>query len=182
LMDRQLQITVRGGGGGRASRFSFGGGCLQASVCVSCGNRGYASVKGAHLVEREHLLFRCSGQMGVSKAGVPSPVLHRRLFLLLWLSIPSGFLVVFEKPNRSSFTFTYPPTPTPRRAMLRAFSLPSRRRTSLGSPPCPPRSCDWAPSSWPPCGAMVPSWRQTRASQRHPSGSWGPPWPAAWCR
>jgi hypothetical protein len=29
-----------------------------------------------------------------------------QLFLLLWLSIPSGFLVVFEKPNRSSFTFT----------------------------------------------------------------------------
>jgi hypothetical protein len=28
------------------------------------------------------------------------------LFLLLWLSIPSGFLVVFEKPNRSSSTFT----------------------------------------------------------------------------
>ncbi len=28
-------------------------------------------------------------------------------FLLLWLSIPSGFLVVFEKPNRSSFTFTF---------------------------------------------------------------------------
>jgi hypothetical protein len=27
--------------------------------------------------------------------------------LLLWLSIPSGFLVVFEKPNRSSFTFTF---------------------------------------------------------------------------
>ncbi len=27
-------------------------------------------------------------------------------FLLLWLSIPSGFLVVFEKPNRSSFTLT----------------------------------------------------------------------------
>ncbi len=26
-------------------------------------------------------------------------------FLLSWLSIPSGFLVVFEKPNRSSFTF-----------------------------------------------------------------------------
>jgi hypothetical protein len=25
-------------------------------------------------------------------------------FLLLWLSIPSGFLVVFEKPNRRSFT------------------------------------------------------------------------------
>ncbi len=24
-----------------------------------------------------------------------------------WLSIPSGFLVVFEKPNRSSFTFTF---------------------------------------------------------------------------
>jgi hypothetical protein len=28
------------------------------------------------------------------------------LFLLLWLSIPSGFLVVFQKPNRSSFTST----------------------------------------------------------------------------
>ncbi len=28
------------------------------------------------------------------------------IFLLSWLSIPSGFLVVFEKPNRSSFTFT----------------------------------------------------------------------------
>jgi hypothetical protein len=28
-------------------------------------------------------------------------------FLLLWLSFPSGFLVVFEKPNRSSFTFTF---------------------------------------------------------------------------
>jgi hypothetical protein len=31
--------------------------------------------------------------------------------LLLWLSIPSGFLVVFEKPNRSSFTFTFTPIP-----------------------------------------------------------------------
>ncbi len=28
------------------------------------------------------------------------------LFLLLWRSIPSGFLVEFEKPNRSSFTFS----------------------------------------------------------------------------
>jgi hypothetical protein len=26
---------------------------------------------------------------------------------LFWLSIPSGFLVVFEKPNRSSFTITF---------------------------------------------------------------------------
>ncbi len=26
---------------------------------------------------------------------------------MLWLSIPSGFLVVFEKPNRSSCTFTF---------------------------------------------------------------------------
>ncbi len=32
---------------------------------------------------------------------------RRPLFLLLWLCIPSGFLVVFEKPNRSSFTFTF---------------------------------------------------------------------------
>jgi hypothetical protein len=42
----------------------------------------------------------------------PSPHAHAlaaslwALFLLLWLSIPSGFLVVFEKPIRSSFTFT----------------------------------------------------------------------------
>ncbi len=28
-------------------------------------------------------------------------------FRLLWLSIPSGFLVVFEKPNRSSFTLLH---------------------------------------------------------------------------
>ncbi len=27
--------------------------------------------------------------------------------LLLWLSFPSGFRVVFEKPNRSSFTFPF---------------------------------------------------------------------------
>ncbi len=26
---------------------------------------------------------------------------------MLWLSMPYGFLVVFEKPNRSSFTFTF---------------------------------------------------------------------------
>jgi hypothetical protein len=33
--------------------------------------------------------------------------------LLLWLSIPCGFLVLlFEKPNRSSFTFTFTPAPT----------------------------------------------------------------------
>ncbi len=36
-------------------------------------------------------------------------------FLLLRLSIPSGFLVVFEKPNRSSFTFSFTCTgPCPR--------------------------------------------------------------------
>jgi hypothetical protein len=29
---------------------------------------------------------------------------HSHIFLLLWLSIPSGFLVAVEKPNRSSFT------------------------------------------------------------------------------
>jgi hypothetical protein len=28
-------------------------------------------------------------------------------FLLLWLSTPSGFLVVLGKPNRSSFTITF---------------------------------------------------------------------------
>ncbi len=26
---------------------------------------------------------------------------------MLWPSIPSGFLAVFEKPNRSSFTFSF---------------------------------------------------------------------------
>ncbi len=37
----------------------------------------------------------------------------RQLFLLLWLSVPSGFLVVLEKPNRSSFTFTFTHTNHP---------------------------------------------------------------------
>ncbi len=37
-----------------------------------------------------------------------SPLVHAQLFLLLWLSIHSGLLVVFEKPNRSSFTFLHP--------------------------------------------------------------------------
>jgi hypothetical protein len=31
----------------------------------------------------------------------------KRLLALLWLSIPSGFLVVVEKPNRGSFTIAY---------------------------------------------------------------------------
>ncbi len=45
------------------------------------------------------------------------------LFLLLWLSIPSGFLVVFEKPNRSSFTFTFTPcfAHVPRRREIRGL-------------------------------------------------------------
>ncbi len=40
-------------------------------------------------------------------APFPFPISPGQLFLLLWLSIPSGFLVVFEKPSRSSFTFTF---------------------------------------------------------------------------
>jgi hypothetical protein len=39
-----------------------------------------------------------------------------QLFLLLWLSIPSGFLVVFERPYENTFTFTftlYLPCPPP---------------------------------------------------------------------
>jgi hypothetical protein len=35
------------------------------------------------------------------------PHLQVQHFLLLWLRIRSGFLVVFEKPNRSSFPFPF---------------------------------------------------------------------------
>jgi len=44
-----------------------------------------------------------SGSGGVLGPSTQAQVLLRvRLFLLIWLCIPSGFLVVFEKPNRSS--------------------------------------------------------------------------------
>jgi hypothetical protein len=56
-----------------------------------------------------------------------------QLFLLLWLSIPSGFLVVFEKPNRSSSTFTF---------------------TFSGRPAKPAHVLDHAPG--PACGAALP--------------------------
>ncbi len=36
---------------------------------------------------------------------------HTRTFLLLLLSVPSGFPVVFEKPSRSSFTCAFTPPP-----------------------------------------------------------------------
>jgi hypothetical protein len=36
--------------------------------------------------------------------GFPKRILY--FVLLFWHSIPSGLLAVFEKPNRSSFTFT----------------------------------------------------------------------------
>ncbi len=49
------------------------------------------------------------------------------IFLLLWLSVPSGLLVVFEKPNRSSFIFTL--TLYPRPTGLRELDL--SRCTSL---------------------------------------------------
>jgi hypothetical protein len=44
---------------------------------------------------------------GVGDAGTTKNSRRRRLFLLLWLSLPSVFLVMLEKPNRSSFTFTF---------------------------------------------------------------------------
>jgi hypothetical protein len=41
-------------------------------------------------------------------------------FLLLWLSVLSGFLEVFEKPNRSSFTCAF----TVRRPRLQRAAPP----------------------------------------------------------
>ena len=38
-----------------------------------------------------------------------SDVRVRQLFLLLWLSLPSGFLVALEKPSQSSLTLTFTP-------------------------------------------------------------------------
>ncbi len=40
-------------------------------------------------------------------ASPPPPPRDVNSFLLLWLCIPSGFLVVVEKPDRSSFTFAF---------------------------------------------------------------------------
>jgi hypothetical protein len=51
------------------------------------------------------------------------------------LRVPSGFLVVFEKPNRSSFTFTSTFTFTPRLEQdlqgVRAFAEALRKNTRL---------------------------------------------------
>jgi hypothetical protein len=59
--------------------------------------------------QRHMALQTCSGDVGYAswRTDLFTNLLAHDAHMLLWLSIPSGFLVVFEKPNRSSFTFTF---------------------------------------------------------------------------
>ncbi len=57
-----------------------------------------------------HLLHVFNEVRGGGRPVVRHPTVPTNVnSLLSWFSIPSGFLVVFEKPNRSSCTFTHPP-------------------------------------------------------------------------
>jgi hypothetical protein len=70
-----------------------------------CGGQVYQATFGSH---KGQTPVRRNKQREPTQ---PKEFTKRDLFLLLWLRIPSGFLVVFEKPNRSSFTFTFTFTP-----------------------------------------------------------------------
>jgi hypothetical protein len=63
--------------------------------------------------------------------------LRRQLSLLLWLRIPSGFLVVFEKPNRRSFSlYIYAPPRLPAGEWHRGLNSGQGGEGSRGAP-CP---------------------------------------------
>ncbi len=75
--------------------------------------QGVGTVALGQLI-RLHGLRACVGCVGAQRT---PPFHHLLLHLGLWLSIPSGFLVLFEKPNRNSFTFT--PQPSPHKGSVR---------------------------------------------------------------
>ncbi len=99
-----LHLRVRHGGPGVAGHRLV----LRHLVHVACVQVRYRGPDGLREGNREQSGSKLTAHVAKRKrAPKASPEEELHLVLLLWLSIPSRFLVVFEKPNRSSFTFTF---------------------------------------------------------------------------
>jgi hypothetical protein len=104
-----------------------------------------------------------------------------QLFLLLSLCLPCGFLVVFEKPNRSSCTYTFTNLSPQHQPTRGPRAVETASPTAAACPPSPapptPRACrpDWARRCCAVCevagrgtGARGRQRRRTRADQVGP--------------
>ncbi len=100
----RLEFEVRDASGDKDPKPLIGKGSIDVDPAVL--TRPSRAQGTGHIV---------GGGIGSDGAGeLPYHAQEADKHLLFWWfsglrsSIPSGFLVVFEKPNRSSFTFTFP--------------------------------------------------------------------------
>jgi hypothetical protein len=89
-------------------------GCTRGcSVGKSPSNAGHMGKNHSTGLSVNQISGPTASRVNTASCGTPTQRTHTHTHTLLWLRIPSGFLVVFEKPNRSSFTPTATPTDTP---------------------------------------------------------------------